>query len=249
MSNDIVERERSHHNERFSHDTDPRVDLNRFYAAIRHGSERQISLLRQYGRNKDVLEYGCADGTLSIDELNLPEQCQSYTGIDISDVAIEKATARADRAGLGNARFFAMNAEEMTFPDQSFDLVFGRGIVHHLDLGRCFGEVSRVLRPNGVAIFCEPMGHNPLVNLYRWRTPDIRTVDEHPLLMADFALARRHFARVETMFYGLLSVASVFLDRTASGTPYRLLKALDDLILLLPFIRRYAWHCLIVCHK
>src|SRR5215467_10980214 len=86
MSNEIVERERLHHNERFSHDTDPRVDLNKWYAAIRHGSEWQASLLRQYAPNKDVLEYGCADGTLSIDVLNLAPQCGSYTGIDISDV-------------------------------------------------------------------------------------------------------------------------------------------------------------------
>ncbi len=249
MSEDILERERRFHNERFSHDTDPRASLNKWYAAVRHGPETQNALVRQYGRNKEVLEYGCADGGLSLDELNLPQHCRFLTGIDISDVAIQKASAKADRAGLKNVRFLTMNAKAMTFPDQSFDLVFGRGIVHHLDLNRCFSEVARVLRTNGAAVFCEPMGHNPIINLYRQRTPDIRTPDEHPLLMTDFALARQHFARVDTLFYGLFSVASAFLDATAKGIPYRLSKALDDLILRLPIIRRYAWHCLIVCHK
>ena len=249
MSEDIIERERRFHNERFSHDVDPRTGLNKWYASVRHGPEMQNALVRQHARNKTVLEYGCSDGALSLDELYLPAQCHSLTGIDISDVAIKKATAKATKAGLTNARFLTMNAEAMTFPDQSFDLVFGRGIVHHLDLQKCFGEISRVLRPNGVAIFCEPMGCNPIINLYRRRTPNIRTPDEHPLLMADFALARRNFARVDTTFYGLFSVASVFLDATANGIPYRLSKAFDDLILRLPIVKQYAWHCLIVCHK
>jgi ubiquinone/menaquinone biosynthesis C-methylase UbiE len=249
MSKNTLERERRFHNERFSHDTDSRASLNKWYASVRHGAEKQNALVRQYARNNEVLEYGCADGGLSIDGLSLSENCHSLTGIDISDVAIQKATAKAARAGLKNVRFLTMNAEALTFPDESFDLVFGRAIVHHLDLKRCFAEVSRVLRTNGVAVFFEPMGHNPVINLYRQRTPDIRTPDEHPLLMTDFTLARQHFARVDTIFYGLFSVASVFLDATANGIPYRLSKVLDDLILRLPIVRRYAWHCLIVCHK
>lgn len=247
MSDDAVERERRFHNERFSHATDPRAGLNRWYAAVRHGAERQNKLVRQQARNKTVLEYGCADGGLSLHELKLPEECESLIGIDISDVAIENATEQA--VGFKNVRFLTMSAEVMTFADSSFDLVFGRGILHHLDLKKCFGEVSRVLRRNGVAIFYEPMGHNPILNLYRRRTPHIRTPDEHPLLIADFALARRYFSRLDTTFYGLFSVASVFLDATANGIPYRLAKAIDDFILRVPIVGRYAWHCLIVCHK
>ena len=249
MNEDTLERERRFHNDRFSHDRDPRAGLNKWYASVRHGAERQNALVRQYASEKAVLEYGCADGGLSLDELNLPAQCHSLTGIDISDVAIQKATAKAELAGLRNVRFLTMNAEAMTFQDHSFDVIFGRGIVHHLDLNKCFGEVSRVLRPHGVAIFCEPMGHNPILNAYRQRTPEIRTPDEHPLLMRDLGSARRHFARVDTIFYGLFSVASVFVDLKANGLAYYLAKHLDDFILQLPIVRRYAWHCLIVCHK
>jgi hypothetical protein len=67
--------------------------------------------------------------------------------------------------------------------------------------------------------------------------------------MADLALARQYFAHVDTIFYGLFSVASVFVDASAKGFPYHLSKALDNVVLRLPFLRRYAWHCLIVCHK
>jgi SAM-dependent methyltransferase len=247
MITDKIERERKFHNERFSQRRDPRDHLNKWYGALRHGTERQNGLVLHYAAGKDVLEYGCADGALSLDCLALPRTCRSLTGIDISEVAIAKANARCNQSGLNNASFLVMDAEAMTLPNHSFDLVFGRGIVHHLDLNKCFSEIARVLRPNGVAIFAEPVGHNPLLNLYRTYTPDIRTDDEHPLRMSDFALARKYFAKVETKFYGFFSVASVLLDSSTAGVLYRLGKLCDDVILRVPFIGRYAWHCLIVC--
>lgn len=244
-----IERERHFHNARFSQVTDPRAHLNKWYTSVRHGAERQNKLICEYATNKDALECGCADGALSMYELDLAARCSTLTGIDISDVAIEKANHAVAARGLQNARFFTMNAEAMTFPDQSFDLIFGRGILHHLDLQKCYGELSRVLRKDGYAIFSEPLGHNPLVNLYRGTTPNVRTKDEHPLLMSDLKLAHQYFAQVDTRFYGFLSVASVLLDPSATRLPYRLSKALDDMLLSLPFLGRYAWHCLIIFRK
>src|ERR1700691_3074398 len=101
----IAERERQFHNERFSQDTDPRAHLDKWYASVRHGAEKQDEMVRAIAKNKKVLEYGCADGGLSLDVLKLPEICESLTGIDISDVAIEKARARAIQAGYKNTDF------------------------------------------------------------------------------------------------------------------------------------------------
>ena len=86
-------------------------------------------------------------------------------------------------------------------------------------------------------------------NLYRSRTPEMRTEDEHPLMTSDLVLAQRHFTRVERKFYGMFSVASVLLDQTANGAPYRLGKAIDNLVLRAPGLGQYAWHCLISLHK
>jgi len=60
---------------------------------------------------------------------------------------------------------------------------------------------------------------------------------------------RGMFARVDTRFYGLASAASALVDAGAQGWPYRLGKAIDDVILRAPLLGRYAWHCLIVCRK
>ena len=70
-------------------------------------------------------------------------------------------------------------------------------------------EVARVMRPSAGALFIEPLGHNPVINLYRRRTPEQRTVDEHPLLMDDMAVVRAHFAQVDETYFHLLGLLAL----------------------------------------
>lgn len=246
---DVIDRERDFHNERFAQAEDPRKHLDKWYWAIRHGAMQQDAYVKERSTDADVLEYGCSTGGWSLDALQLPPVCRSLTGIDISDVAVQRANNRAQELGVSNARFLAMNAEAMSFPDDNFDLVYGRGIIHHLDLDRCFAEVSRVLRPGGAASFFEPMGHNPILNAYRRRTPDIRTEDEHPLLVADFALARSYFADVEVRYFGLFSVASALMPAAMREVVYAAGRGVDSLVLTLPYVDRFAWYALITLTK
>lgn len=141
-----------------------------------------------------VLEYGCAVGDWS---LQLAPSVARVDGIDISDVAIRKARESATSLGLDNAFFHAMDAQATSFEDDTFDLVFGSGIIHHLDTRRCLEEIRRILKPGGLAIFKEPLGQNTIINVYRALTPFARTVDEHPLLPADLQIARSLFKEVD----------------------------------------------------
>jgi ubiquinone/menaquinone biosynthesis C-methylase UbiE len=154
---EIVKGEREFHNLRFSKEEDPRGSLEKWYRTIRHGAERQDEEIKRLSKNADVFEYGCSDGGWSLHSLHLPDLCRSLTGIDISEVAVNKANERASTLGNMTATFLAMNAEAMSFEDNKFGLVYGRWIIHHLDVDRCFSEVVPVLKPNGVASFYEPM--------------------------------------------------------------------------------------------
>jgi SAM-dependent methyltransferase len=164
-------------------------------------------------------------------------------GVDISDVAVEKARQLARDLGFDNIHPRVMNAEAMDLPDNSIDVISGFGIVHHLDIRRAFKEMARVLRPGGEAVFLEPLGHNPIINLYRKLTPGLRTPDEHPLLVSDVEVAREYFREVDAKFFNL----STFL-----ALPLRRLRAFHGLVACLdwcdraaftifPFTRRYAW--------
>jgi SAM-dependent methyltransferase len=137
----------------------------------------------------------------------------------------------------------------MTFESESFDLVFGRGIIHHLDLDLAFQSIHRVLRPGGLAIFWEPLGHNPILNRYRDMTPNARTPDEHPLLKQDFKRASKYFDLEHLKFYGLTTILSVPMRDTAFGdSVLRNTAKLDQMIFKTP-ARWMAWHVLMEMKK
>jgi SAM-dependent methyltransferase len=169
------------------------------------------------------------------------------TAIDISDVAIQQAKEHARREGV-DLTCRRMDAERLEFPDNSFDLVCGVAILHHLDLEKACACLARVMAPGGHAVFMEPLGHNPAINLYRRLTPQLRTTDEHPLLMKDLRTAERYFARVENHFFTLQPLLAVPFRRTRIFR--RLLKALESadrlLFTVCPPARRLAWQVVIV---
>ena len=238
-----IRREQDFHDRRFSQGG-ARGNTGVFYRICRDSDAAYHRRIREDTDGKRVLEYGCGRGSQGF---ALAANGARVTGIDISPAAIEIAREIATERRLTGTEFVVMNAEEMTFPDASFDRVIGSGILHHLDLNRAFGEIARVLTPGGRAIFVEPLGHNPLINLYRRATPSARTEDEHPLLMRDFALARNYFGRVDVTYYHLATLAAVPFSKTPLFGPIlSAFSALDRALLSdrLP-LQRYAWQTLI----
>ncbi|MGH2684128.1 MAG: class I SAM-dependent methyltransferase [Actinomycetota bacterium] len=230
-------REQEFHDRRYA--DDPRARVARFYDAAKAGERCYGSQITQAGPGSRVLEYGCGTGSAAFE---LTERGADVVGIDISPVAVDRAAAEASTRGL-EIGFTVMNAEALDFPDRSFDLVCGSGILHHLDLERCLPEIRRVMAPGATAVFLEPMGHNPLLNLYRRLTPSLRTPDEHPLLLSDLDIARRSFGAVDAEYFQLLSVAALALGRLpGSARLVRAAEALDAwLFRHVPVLRRYAW--------
>ena len=242
---DRIAREQQFHNARFAEET--RESQSKYYATIQHSFAAYNARVDELAIGVDVLEYGCAKGRRSV---GLAKRARSIIGIDISDVGIAQARALATESDAANCDFQVMNAEALALPDSSFDLVFGSGILHHLDLERAYGEIARVLRPGGTAIMWEPLGHNLLINWYRRRTPEARTADEHPILRRDIALARRYFADVNLRFFGLTTLAMTPLRNGRLFAPgYAATQALDRLLLALPGLRWQAWFVLIELRK
>jgi SAM-dependent methyltransferase len=101
------------------------------------------------GRGRDVLEIGVGMGA---DHLEWAKHTpRSLTGVDLTPRAIELTRARLDAYGLAS-RLECGDAEGLPFPDDSFDLVYSWGVLHHSpDTPRAVAEVYRVLRPGGIA--------------------------------------------------------------------------------------------------
>jgi SAM-dependent methyltransferase len=240
-----AESERQFHNTRFTEET--RLSAHGFYRTIDHCFDDYRDVVKRLARGKKALEYGCAKGS---NALKMAGECELIHGIDISDVAIDSARAEARARGITNANFDVMNAEQLEFNDATFDLIFGSGIIHHLDISRAFGELSRVLKPGGSAVFVEPLGHNPFINAFRDKTPEMRTPDEHPLLRSDYRLARKYFDRVNVKLYGLATLAAIPVLKTGLGRPLISAgKIADKVLLRLPGLKWWAWYSLLVLEK
>lgn len=143
-------------------------------------------------------------------------------------------------------KFQVMNAEKLTFTDNFFDVVFGVSILHHLELDSAFSQLRRVLIPGGKALFVEPLGHNPIINLYRRLTPDLRTEDEHPLLLRDLEHMTNYFKKVRISYFNFLTILAIpFRDRKYFSKLYKILTFLDKKLFNLKFFRLFAWQIVI----
>jgi len=105
---------------------------------------------RRYGR---ALEIGAGTGYFSLNLLRAGVVGEAVA-TDISPGMLEKLERSARELGLA-VETAACEAEALPFEDDSFDLVFGHAVLHHLpDLDGAFREFRRVLRPGGVVAFC-----------------------------------------------------------------------------------------------
>src|SRR2546427_9315383 len=207
----------------------------RFYAIDRRSRRFIEDWLVARCQGMNVLDYCCGDGRYSF---VVAQHGGEATGIDISSVSIENCARKARELGIaGRTRFEVMDAERMTFPDDSFDLACVAGVLHHLDLPRAYAELARVLRPGGAVVSLEALGHNPIIQAYRRRTPHLRTSweMEHIVHMKDLELARRYFRKVTYTFFHLATLAAVPFRSTPIFRPLlATLEAADSVLLRLP---------------
>lgn len=103
----------------------------------------------QGARGKRVLEIGCGLGT---DGAQFAQAGAHYTGVDLTEAAIELARKRFELFGL-QGNFQTADAERLDFADDTFDIVYSHGVLHHTPgTDVAVREIHRVLKPGGQAV-------------------------------------------------------------------------------------------------
>ncbi|HEX9694801.1 MAG TPA: methyltransferase domain-containing protein [Actinomycetota bacterium] len=109
----------------------------------------RVAPVRAYG---DVLEIGCGTGFFIINlwQAGLVERAYAT---DISAGMVEACRRNAERVGLADLEGKASDAESLPYDDDSFDLVVGHAVLHHIpDVPAALRECFRVLRPGGTLV-------------------------------------------------------------------------------------------------
>lgn len=217
----------------------------RIYDVFRASKERYKQFLAPRCAGKSVLEYGCG---MDSSALFFTSHGARYTGIDISEVGVEFSRRLAEDQGVRDAKFLVQDAEATEFPDNSFDVVCGWGILHHLHLDRAMREIRRILRPDGLAIFIEPLAHNPAVYAFRKLTPGLRTPDEHPLTWSELTRLNAQFTHSSSEYFHLFTLLGVpLVGQAATQRLVQALGGLDELCFRsVPMARRLAWQVLLI---
>lgn len=109
-----------------------------------------------------VLEVGVGTGI----NLSLYPKEATVTGIDFSSSMLEKARERAARKGLRNMRLVQMDAADLKFADDSFDIVYAPYLISVVpDPVKVAREMRRVCRPGGRIIFLNHfLSPNPILS-------------------------------------------------------------------------------------
>jgi ubiquinone/menaquinone biosynthesis C-methylase UbiE len=193
-----------------------------------------------------VLDMGCGEGK---EALELASRNLCVVGTDLSYTQLKRARELIKQE-LPQAKLCLIqaNAEQLPFANSSFRMIYGKAILHHLDLDASSKETQRLLSSNGRATFAEPMARHFIIWLGRRLTPKLRTDDERPMKLSDLEHFGHTFEEPKLQTYYLLAPLA-YTFRLIPGfekmfaTIFSLLSTLDQVLLThFTFLRRFAWY-------
>lgn len=204
---------------------------------------------------KTLLDVGCGDG---LNAMLFAKMGTHVTGLDISPGAIDVARRRAELNGVSErTNFICAPAELADLAPNSFDIVWGDAILHHVlgDLELVLQHLTRACKPTGLLIFSEPVNRANAIRRLRALIPvhTDATPDERPLIKAELDLLQRYIPNLRSRHYGLFGRLDQFIltrynYERSSSLRRAIVNAIDSVdyaLLSLPIINRLGSTCVL----
>lgn len=218
---------------------------HRFYEAATAVSDYTDAWIRRWAPvlPATFLDFACGDGLQTI--RTAKAGAGLAVGIDISETSVRNAAENAEAAGVGDrTRFLQRDCENTELPANSFSACLCSGMLHHLDLDRAFPELARVMRPGGRILCVEALAYNPVIQLYRNRTPHLRTdwEKQHILSMREVRMAKRWFRVENVRFFLMAAPLATFLpEGTLRRAGLKVAHAIDAVATRVPGLQLWSW--------
>jgi ubiquinone/menaquinone biosynthesis C-methylase UbiE len=176
-----------HDLERISWTGIPQVHLNHNYLMTGSREMYWVDWMRERffpdGEAGDVLSLGCGAGHLDRILKRHKFSFRSFTGIDISEEAIERARVLADEIGLApTIRYSAADLNRIELPACSFDFIYFFQSLHHIEaLEHILGQCQRALRPDGLLLINEFVGPSR----FQWSSRQLEIANQITALLPE----------------------------------------------------------------
>lgn len=188
-------------------------------------------LLRQRGGWKDkvILDYACGLGKWSV--YYALTGAKKVFGFDLAESGVRRGQDLACRHGLADkVSLTVMDATNLGYPDNSFDMVIGQGVLHHvIKYPGVFDELYRVMKPGAKVYFHEGLADFPLFNLW-WRLKGEVDQGDTPIHAEEVRKLAHQFSDVQIIGDTFLFSVKTFIWKPSVGKVGRFtLKACKNL--------------------
>lgn len=181
-----------------------------FGAVFHPGRQAAIECLQCQSKNR-ILEVGVGTGL----SLSMYPQNVKVVGIDLSEDMLARARTKVRNEELDHVEaLLQMDAQQMSFPDDSFDKVVAMYVASVVpDVEKFVDEIRRVCKPGGTIIFLNHFENkNPIIRkLESWIQPLAKYLGFHPDFPMDEFLQRTGFQVKETIPVNFLDYWTVLV--------------------------------------
>jgi 2-polyprenyl-3-methyl-5-hydroxy-6-metoxy-1,4-benzoquinol methylase len=172
-------------------------------------------LQNKEARELKLLDFGCGPGDNS---LRFNRIGYSVTGFDISETNISNCKKLFEKNNVPSENnFFVSTAEDIKLKEDSFDIVVGIDILHHIDIKKAMLEIRKLLKTGGIAVFREPVEVSFLdwirnTKLVRFFVPNSVSL-EHHITEDERKLNYNDFEEIQTVFPEMKIERTLILSR------------------------------------
>lgn len=210
------------------------------------------------GPSQRLLDFGCGMGHASMLYARIGYR---VSGFDVCEENLEQCRRNASRYGFADRTDFSIQAaEDLEYPDDTFDVVAGLDILHHVEVDAALRQARRVLKPGGIAVFREfvevpifdALRNSALGTTLVSNAPSVdehRTEDEHKLTRDQMGIVTSVFPDAEVIRFNLLSRFGRFFPNKHPERPSKVEK-LDQMVFrAMPFMRAFGGDVVMILQK